>query len=95
MPDDLDIFEKAVLIASKISGRQIKLIQINPSSTSIYHYKCKGRLSREQYHYDNALCTKCGNIINTHFNAAQNIRDKGEKFLKSINYPFSHARVTV
>lgn len=95
MPDEIDIFEKAVLIASKISGKKIKLIKINPRGTSSFHYRCKGRLSREQYYYDNALCAKCGNMIDAHKNAAQNIREKGEKLLQSTNYPSSHARVTV
>jgi len=95
MPDEMDIFEKAILIASKISSKQIKLIHINPRGTSSYHYNCKGRLSREHHYYDKALCNKCGSIINTQVNAALNIREKGEKLLQSNNHPSSHARVAV
>ncbi len=93
MPDECDIFEKAVLIASKLSGKVIRLIRVHPKGTSSYHYQCRGILEKEHYHHDHALCKKCGTYVNTHSNAAKNIREKGEKLLQSINRPSSHARV--
>ncbi len=94
MPDEIDIFEKAILIATKISGRIIRLIKVPPQGTSTYHFQCRGILDRTNHYYDKALCKKCGDYVDTHHNAARNIKDKGEQLLQSLNRPSSHARVT-
>jgi len=77
MPDELNIFEKAVILASKHTQTQIELKLINPFKTSSRHYKCGGRLLRSWGNWDICSCKKCNIEVNTHLNAALHIRDGG------------------
>ena len=80
MPDELNIFEQAVIaviLASIYTGTQIELKQINPRGTSSVHHKCLGKLRRGPGKWDIAPCSKCGIEVNTHLNAAKFIRDGG------------------
>ncbi len=47
MPDELDLFEQAVMLAASYTGTEIRLERINPFQTSSVHYNCDsgGRLS--------------------------------------------------
>ncbi len=89
MPDDENIFEKAISIASLILKYNVSLISIDPRRTSSLHNNCGGILKRTSKSYDIVKCNKCSKQVNTHTNAALNIRDKGMKYYDS---PFPHAR---
>ena len=92
MPDDSNIFEKAVFLASSVLNYGVKLVLVDPRKTSTYHNGCKGIIHRTRGSYDIAKCKKCGKLVNTHTNAAKNIRDIGFKSLKTSNFPFPQAR---
>jgi hypothetical protein len=79
MPDDESIFERAVRLASNELEYEVELIKVDPRGTSKYHYGCRGELRRTKENWDYATCSKCGDWVNTHQNASQNIRDKGFK----------------
>ena len=92
MPDDKNIIDKAILLASHILGYQVQLIRVDARKTSTLHNKCGGLLQRSNKAYDYANCKRCNKLVNTHTNAAKNIRDKGKQILNSLNTPFPHAR---
>ncbi|MFV2014712.1 MAG: hypothetical protein ACC656_04750, partial [Candidatus Heimdallarchaeota archaeon] len=46
MPDEINIFEQAVVLASSYSQTQIELNCVNPFRTSSKHYDCGGKLAR-------------------------------------------------
>ena len=77
MPDELTIFEQAIILASIHTGTKIELKQINPRGSSSVHHKCLGKLRRGPGKWDIAPCSKCGIEVNTHLNAAKFIRDGG------------------
>lgn len=77
MPDNLDIFEQAVFLAATATGSEIDLKPINPYRTSSVHYNCRGKLLRGATTWDEAVCGKCGTDVNTHYNAALNIKAGG------------------
>ncbi|MHA1551514.1 MAG: zinc ribbon domain-containing protein [Candidatus Heimdallarchaeaceae archaeon] len=92
MPDNLEIFSKAISIVSEISDRSINLILVNPWNTSKSHNNCGGILDRTLSNYDYAPCKKCNSKVHTHINAAKNIAQKGREFIKNYNSPSSHVR---
>ena len=92
MPRGSNIFEKAVLIASIILGYKIKLILVDSRGTSRYHNGCRGTIDRTLKRYDRARCKKCGKIVDTHVNAAMNVRDKGIEVLQSDNHSSPQVR---
>lgn len=94
MPDCVNIYEKAVSIATKELGYNIELIKIDPRNTSTRHFGCGGILERNLGSYDYAPCKKCGQKVNTHINAAKNIAEKGVKESQSLHFPSSHVRDT-
>ncbi len=73
MPDSLFIYKKAIWLASLELGYDVQLESVHPYQTSTLHYSCEGALARQSGQYDVASCKKCGQQINTHFNAAKNI----------------------
>ena len=83
-PDEINIYKKATSLASYFLGYKVQLIPVNPSNTSKYHYNCGGRIERTNRFYDNAKCEKCNEMVNTHINAARNIKDKGIKKLSEL-----------
>ena len=81
MPDDVDLFTRAVLLIEHFSGLTIPLRSVNPSYTSSGpHVGCSfsppGRLLRSSSSYNFAPCSSYGSLVNTHFNAACLIRDR-------------------
>ncbi len=92
MPDETNLFEKAVNLASHVLKAKVKLIQVDPRNTSKFHNGCGGTIQRSTKSYDIAQCKKCGKTVNTHINAARNIRDKGEKNSNLTIVPFPHTR---
>ncbi len=90
MPDSLYIYKKAVWLASIELGYQVQLEGVPPYQTSKIHYRCGGSITRIKGQYDVAPCNKCGQQVNTHFNAAQNIAFlKGTSFLLNP-FPSTH-----
>ncbi|MFQ5977215.1 MAG: hypothetical protein ACE5OZ_03660 [Candidatus Heimdallarchaeota archaeon] len=82
MPDDEESFARAVLLASYIAGRLIALRRVNPAYTSQgIHHTCSsnppGRIVRSPGQWDYALCSGCHQRINTHREAAIQIRELG------------------
>jgi len=73
MPDSLYVYKKAVWLASLELGYDVQLETVLPYHTSSIHYGCGGTLVRQQGQYDVAPCTTCGQLVNTHHNAALNI----------------------
>ena len=92
MPDDKNIIDKAIILASHILGYQVHLIRVDARKTSTLHNRCGGVIQRSSKTYDYANCKKCNKLVNTHINAAKNIKDKGKQYLKSLDAPFPHAR---
>ncbi|MCH8908600.1 MAG: hypothetical protein IH840_16055 [Candidatus Heimdallarchaeota archaeon] len=77
MPDEINIFEQAVILASSYRQADIELKLINPFKTSSNHYDCGGKWRRSLGNWDLCQCTFCEAEVNTHFNAALHIRDGG------------------
>ncbi len=92
MPDEMNLFEKAVSLASSLLGYEVQLKKVDPRNTSRFHNGCGGTIQRSPKSYDIAQCKKCGKTVNTHINAAKNIRDKGEKYSNLTIVPFPHTR---
>ncbi len=90
MPDSLFIYKKAVWLASLELGYKVHLESVNPFHTSSNHHNCGGSLVRHKGQYDVAPCTKCGQQVNTHFNAAQNIASLKGTLLPLDPFPSSH-----
>jgi hypothetical protein len=81
MPDDLDLFTRAVLLVKLFTGNSISLCSVNPAYTSSGpHVGClsspPGHLSRSDSSYDFVRCSACDLLVNTHRNAACLIRDR-------------------
>jgi hypothetical protein len=90
MPDELDLYDRAILLVYYHTGVIITLHRVDPRNTSRgVHVGCSansaGRLRRSRKNYDLAPCSSCGSSVNTHSNAACLIRDKG---LLSISSSF-------
>jgi hypothetical protein len=82
MPDDEALFVRAVLLASYITGRPIELRKVNPAYTSQgVHRTCPvnppGRIVRSPGQWDYATCSGCHQRVNTHREAAGQIREAG------------------
>jgi len=90
IPDEEDIFVKAVSLASSISEYDISLVKVDPRGTSFNHNMCGGKLKRTRSSYDFATCDKCGYIVNTHINAAKNIQERGLNHIS--RFPFAPSR---
>ncbi len=90
MPDSLFIYKKAVWLASLELGYKVKLETVTPYQTSTNHHKCGGSLTRQKGQYDVAPCNKCGQQVNTHFNAAHNIASLQGTLLPPDPFPSSH-----
>ena len=92
MPDSLFIYKKAIWLASLELGYEVKLESVPPYYTSTLHYGCKGTLTRGKGQYDIAPCSRCGQKVNTHFNAALNIASLTGTLLPPSPFPSSHVR---
>ena len=90
MPDSLFIYKKAVWLASLELGYDVQLETVSPYHTSTVHYLCGGVLTRQKGQYDVAPCKKCGQHVNTHSNAAQNIASLPGIYLPPDSFPSSH-----
>ena len=90
MPDNLFIYKKAVWLASLELGYDVQLETVLPYHTSTLHYRCGGMLTRQQGQYDIAPCKKCGQQVNTHSNAAQNIASLQGSLLPPDSFPSPH-----
>ncbi|MCE7747035.1 MAG: hypothetical protein GPJ51_01455 [Candidatus Heimdallarchaeota archaeon] len=90
MPDSLFIYKKAVWLASLELGYDVQLETVPPYHTSTVHYRCGGILARQKGQYDVAPCKKCGQQVNTHSNAAQNIASLKGIFLPPDSFPSPH-----
>ena len=90
MPDSLFIYKKAVWLASLELGYEVKLKDVPPYHTSSIHHGCKGTLSRVKGQHDFAPCSKCGQQVNTHENAALNIASLKGVILPNDLFPSTH-----
>ena len=90
MPDSLFIYKKAVWLASLELGYDVQLETVPPYHTSTVHYRCGGILARQKGQYDVAPCKKCGQQVNTHSNAAQNIASLQGTLLPPDSFPSPH-----
>ena len=82
MPDNVDLYERSVLLVQFLSGQVVDLRRIHPAYTSQGpHVGCSastpGSLVRSYNSYDRVTCPACGQLVNTHHNAACLIRDRG------------------
>jgi hypothetical protein len=82
MPDELDLFTRALHLIKLFTGNYIPLRSVSPAYTSSGpHVGClsspHGRLSRSGSSYDFVRCPACDLLVNTHRNAACLIRDRG------------------
>ena len=92
MPDSLFIYKKAVWLASLELGYDLQLESVLPYHTSTTHFSCGGVLTRQSGQYDVAPCKKCGQLVNTHNNAAKNIASLPGTLLPPDSFPSTHAR---
>ncbi|MCE7748078.1 MAG: hypothetical protein GPJ51_06755 [Candidatus Heimdallarchaeota archaeon] len=92
MPDSLFIYKKAVWLASIELDYDVQLEVVLPYHTSTIHYGCGGSLTRHKGQYDIAPCKKCGQQVNTHFNAAHNIASLQGTQLPPDSFPSMHVR---
>jgi hypothetical protein len=92
MPDNLYIYKKAVWLASQELGYDIELEAVPPYHTSSKHYNCGGIIARVKGHHDFAPCTRCGQQVNTHENAALNIASLNGTLLPYDLFPSTHVR---
>lgn len=95
MPDSLMIFKKAVWLASLELGYKVQLEEVLAYHTSSIHYGCSGTLVRQKGQYDLAPCHKCGQQVNTHHNAAQNIASLQGTLVPNNLFPSTHARGSI
>lgn len=82
MPDEFDLYERAVLLVFWMTGAIVDLRRVDPRYTSQGVHVCcpvvpAGKVLRSRGAYDIAPCSACGAAVNTHQNAACLIRDKG------------------
>ncbi|MFQ5977222.1 MAG: hypothetical protein ACE5OZ_03695 [Candidatus Heimdallarchaeota archaeon] len=82
MPDQEELYPRAVLLASYIAGQPIALRKVNPAYTSQgVHRACSatppGRIVRQPDKWDYAECSSCHQRVNTHREAAGHIRELG------------------
>ena len=73
MADDDQLYFREILAVSIKRNAEVILRKINPAGSSTIHLGCGGKLNR-QLGYDIAPCSKCGDQINTHKNAALTLR---------------------
>ena len=94
MPDNLYIYKKAVWLASLELGYDVRLETVKPYHTSSVHHNCGGTILRQpgSGSYDSAPCGKCGQMVNTHDNAAHNISSLPGTLLPSDLFPSTHVR---
>jgi hypothetical protein len=92
MPDSLYIYKKAIWLASLELGYDVELEAVPSHHTSSNHYGCGGVIARDENHYDIAPCTKCGQQVNTHYNAALKIASLHGTFLPYNLFPSTHVR---
>ncbi len=90
MPDSLFIYKKAVWLASLELGYDVQIEAVPPHHTSSIHHGCGGVLDRQTGRYDIAPCKKCGQQVNTHDNAAQNIASLSGTILPHDSFPSAH-----
>ena len=88
MTDELDLFEKVCLRVEWLTGQKQTLILVDPRNTSQgEHVTCKnkkkGKIKRKGNEWDYANCNACGELVNTHFNAAMIIRQRGDAYIES------------
>ena len=82
MPDEIDLYERAILLVLYLTGTAVVLRRVDPRNTSQgKHIDCSadpaGKVLRFRDSYDITPCSACGSLVNTHHNAACLIRDKG------------------
>ena len=70
MADDTSLYAREVLAARKFTDRDIKLKKVSAYNSSKIHVDCGGTLKRDRDSYDIAPCSGCGEMVNTHKNAA-------------------------
>ena len=90
MPDSTLIYKKAVWLASLELGYNVQLEAVPAQLTSLIHYGCGGVIARQLGQYDIAPCKKCGQKINTHDNAAQNIASRSGTIFPHDIFPSLH-----
>ncbi|MHA2370478.1 MAG: hypothetical protein ACXADX_16805, partial [Candidatus Hodarchaeales archaeon] len=100
MPDDLDLYERSVLVVEWLTGREVPIQRVSPYRTSQGpHVGCPaspaGFLHRRQGQWDFAECSACQQLVNSHRNAAKLIRDRGtELYSGSLPcHPLSAVRI--
>ncbi len=87
LPDELDLFERVVLVSEWITGKSVTLVRVDPRGTSqSFHHGCPasppGKLLRDRTNWDYALCSSCGALINCHKNASYHICALGTPVLE-------------
>ncbi len=95
MPDSLYIYKKAVWLASLELGYDVQLEAVPPYHTSSRHYGCGGTIARGPGQHDFAPCSKCGQQVNTHKNAALNIASFKGTLLPYNLFPSTHVRGSI
>ncbi|MHA2272833.1 MAG: hypothetical protein ACXACI_13285 [Candidatus Hodarchaeales archaeon] len=100
MPDDLDLYERSVLVVEWLTSRKVSIQRVSPYHTSQGpHVGCPasvaGYLRRRRGQWDFAECSACHQLVNSHRNAAKLIRDRGtELYSGSLPcHPLSAVRI--
>jgi hypothetical protein len=73
MPDNVSLVAHELVVLNTRLNKNIKLVLVRKEGTSRFHHGCGGILKRVG---DCGACKKCGAIVNTHENSADNIEER-------------------
>ena len=86
MPDDLNLYIRAVTVAQTITSTPKYLVSIDPYNTSkSSHIGCSvtpaGDIKRKKGQYDSVTCSACTKSVNSHTNAALQLVQRCTNYL--------------
>lgn len=80
MPDNISLIGQELFTLNTRLQKSIKLVLVRKEGTSKYHHDCGGIIDRVG---DMGTCQACGKRVNTHENAADNIKKRAQIFIES------------
>jgi hypothetical protein len=90
MPDDVNLYLRAVTVAQTISLSPKQLVRVDPYNTSkSSHVGCPvtpaGNIKRKHGQYDIVSCLACGESVNSHTNAALQLMQRCTDYLTQLS----------
>jgi hypothetical protein len=84
MPDNITLVIRELGAVNSLLNRNLKLVLVRKEGTSRFHYECGGVINRTG---DLGACRSCGELINIHENAAENIEERATNL---VNEYYAH-----